>query len=240
MSKVIAIGDVHGRDTWKKLVEKDADRYVFIGDYYDTHEDISPAKQMRNFGQILEYKKENKNKVKLCIGNHDFHYLPGITAKYSGYQRDFAIPFMGQLKVALEKDLIQFCHIEDETIFCHAGISQVWAEENTVPLDRPQEEVEEYLNNYFLYNTSKFGFLDSGDRKTLPNPYGDNVWQSPLWIRPQSLMAYRLPNYNQVVGHTVQDEIWISQGEASIAFIDAPSSDDYLIVENGQFKIEEL
>lgn len=240
MSNVLAIGDVHGREDWKELVQIPADRYVFIGDYFDTHEDISAAKQMRNFGQIIEFKKNNKDKVKLCIGNHDFHYLPGITQKYSGYQYSVSIAFMGQLKDALEDNLIQFCHIEDQVIYCHAGISMVWAEDNNVPSGRPQEEVEEYLNNYFLYNTSKFRFLGGGDRKVLPSPYGDNVWQSPLWIRPQSLMSYRLEGFNQVVGHTVQDEIWISAGEDSIAFIDAPDSDTYLMVEDGQFEIKIL
>lgn len=70
--KIIALGDIHGRDIWKDIVKKesDADKIVFVGDYVDTHDNISPYKQVDNFKEIVEYKKENKDKVILLIGNH--------------------------------------------------------------------------------------------------------------------------------------------------------------------------
>jgi predicted phosphodiesterase len=35
--KLIALGDTHGRSKWKEIVEKenDADKIIFIGDYFD-------------------------------------------------------------------------------------------------------------------------------------------------------------------------------------------------------------
>ena len=38
MKKVIVLGDTHGRDIWKKIVEAnpDADLFIFIGDYFDS------------------------------------------------------------------------------------------------------------------------------------------------------------------------------------------------------------
>ncbi len=43
------IGDLHGRDCWKWIVETEkADRYVFIGDYFDSF-DIPGLLQMHNF-----------------------------------------------------------------------------------------------------------------------------------------------------------------------------------------------
>ncbi|MFM7767039.1 MAG: hypothetical protein ACKO9S_04160 [Bacteroidota bacterium] len=37
MKKIVAIGDIPGRDVWKKIVKshQDADRIIFIGDYFD-------------------------------------------------------------------------------------------------------------------------------------------------------------------------------------------------------------
>ena len=56
--KTIAIGDVHGRSLWKLIVnqEQDADRIVFIGDYFDSF-DIKGEEQLNNFLDIIEFKK---------------------------------------------------------------------------------------------------------------------------------------------------------------------------------------
>jgi predicted phosphodiesterase len=36
--KIVAIGDIHGRDYWKQIIEQeqDADVFVFVGDYFDS------------------------------------------------------------------------------------------------------------------------------------------------------------------------------------------------------------
>ena len=37
MNKLVAIGDVHGRNTWKQIVEQEQpDTVVFVGDYFDS------------------------------------------------------------------------------------------------------------------------------------------------------------------------------------------------------------
>ncbi len=35
--KIITIGDIHGRDFWKKILEEPMDQLVFIGDYFDSY-----------------------------------------------------------------------------------------------------------------------------------------------------------------------------------------------------------
>ncbi|MDR2483240.1 MAG: hypothetical protein LBD08_06375, partial [Treponema sp.] len=37
--------------------------------------------------------------------------------------------------------------------------------------------------------------------------HGDDVTQSPIWIRPRSLCSSPLPGCNQIVGHTPKPEI---------------------------------
>ena len=58
MGKNIYIGDIHGRDIWKEIVEqhKDADNIVFIADYFDSF-DIPGTVQLRNARDIVEFKK---------------------------------------------------------------------------------------------------------------------------------------------------------------------------------------
>ena len=56
VNKTVFIGDIHGRSIWKQIVEKEnADRVIFIGDYFDSY-DIIAVEQIQNFKDIIEYK----------------------------------------------------------------------------------------------------------------------------------------------------------------------------------------
>ena len=78
------IGDTHGRNTWKKFVDK-FDQFYFVGDYFDSRDNISSVSQIRNFREICDIARKD-SRIHLCIGNHDFHYLRSINDQYSGYQ----------------------------------------------------------------------------------------------------------------------------------------------------------
>lgn len=68
--------------------------------------------------------------------------------------------------------------------------------------------------------------------------YGDDVEQSPVWVRPDSLLKDRLDTWAQVVGYTVQDSLVLS-GE--VFFIDTlGTSGEYLIWEDGEFSVVEM
>lgn len=77
--KVLIIPDVHGRDFWKEPVmkalnETDA-RIVFLGDYLDPYKQDFDHNHYQetaigNFNEIINLKKENKNRVNLLLGNH--------------------------------------------------------------------------------------------------------------------------------------------------------------------------
>ena len=50
--KLIAIGDIHGRDIWKQIVETEQpDTVVFVGDYFDSF-NIPGIDQIHNFKNI--------------------------------------------------------------------------------------------------------------------------------------------------------------------------------------------
>ena len=77
--KSVFIGDVHGEDLWKRVIdqEKDADLFVFIGDYFDSFA-IPGIDQMHNFKEIVRFKEQSSSEVVMLVGNHDYHYFPEI------------------------------------------------------------------------------------------------------------------------------------------------------------------
>ena len=77
--KVLIIPDVHGREFWrepvKEVLEKTDARVVFLGDYLDSYPwdfDHNHYQQQAIdvFNEIINLKKENKNRVNLLLGNH--------------------------------------------------------------------------------------------------------------------------------------------------------------------------
>ena len=65
---VLILSDIHGRRFWKDAVEKytdKVDKIVAIGDYLDPYqwEGITRNEAIRNFQEIIDFKKENKDKV---------------------------------------------------------------------------------------------------------------------------------------------------------------------------------
>lgn len=192
--KLIALGDTHGRSNWKKIVEKnDFDKVVFIGDYFDSF-DIPGIDQLLNFEEICKYKRDNFDKVVLLVGNHDYHYWPGIGYQgYSGYQGGMKTSFEFAINENIK--LFQMCYIDSFYCFTHAGITKTWLENNNIVSD-----LEASVNELFFHQPRAFRFNGY-------DPYGDNITQSPIWVRPYSLMRDGIAHIIQVMGHTTQDRI---------------------------------
>lgn len=213
--KIIAIGDIHGRDSWKEIVKQDFDKVIFIGDYFDSH-DIPFKDQLQNFQAIIAFKKENIDKVVLLIGNHDFHYLRYVDEHYSGYQEKFAYPIGDQLRDAIEAGYLQMCSLDDGFLFTHAGVTKTWAEFAKIDLNN----IEGSINKCFRFTPQMFKFMDYDGADAT----GDNVWSSPIWVRPNSLGKDMVEGYVQVVGHTQHEDITLrATGEKrGVLFIDCP------------------
>lgn len=192
--KIIALGDTHGRDCWKRLIPNpnDADKIIFIGDYFDSL-DVPFNKQMENFLEILEYKKANPNLVSLLFGNHDYHYYPG-NETYSGYQWHYANQIRQVIKEAFLSGLFDMAYQAGALLFSHAGLSETWAKNFNISYDNPALD----LNNLFHNDPSNFRWV----HRSIQSGYGDNIYQSPIWIRPPSLMIDAIPDIKYVVGHT--------------------------------------
>lgn len=104
MSAII-IPDVHQKVHWKKIKDLvgQFDKIFFVGDYYDHHGDaeVQDEEAVKNFLEIIEFKKQYPDKVFLCIGNHDLQYLEGFGAVSNFQSHNYGI-----FKKALELSLI--------------------------------------------------------------------------------------------------------------------------------------
>ena len=235
--KTIVLGDTHGRSNWKLAVYKEnADRVIFIGDYFDSFE-FSGVEQIDNFKQIIQYKTDNPQvEVVLLIGNHDHHYFPevGYTGT-SGFQRTLA-PSITQV-VDENRYHLQMAYGFGDYLFTHAGVSPIFMDQIFGPDDWSKENVVVDLNEMFRYKPKAFDFngLESS---------GDNATQTPIWIRPRSLMSANKKHekglkkdYIQVVGHTQMKRIDLDGSDKFTGgryyFIDTmDTSGDYLVIED--------
>jgi hypothetical protein len=212
--KLVAIGDIHGRDIWKQIVAKEhdtTDEFVFVGDYFDSFTVKGPD-QINNFLDIIEFRNTSiYHKVTLLIGNHDYHYYPGIDdSGTSGYQTLLA-PSIKHV-VGDNKQYLQVAYQSGEFVFSHAGFSSEWLDDNIVMWDVPNLAM--YVNDLFYYQPQKLAYRSYkqvGDQVYGAQGYGNETFQGPLWIRPAALMNANKKTLRkkiiQVVGHTPQDNI---------------------------------
>ena len=135
MSALI-ISDVHGRSFWKDAVEKygdKVDKIDAIGDYLDPYpwEGITRKEAIRNFQEIIDFKKENKDKVILLLGNHCLHYVD----KKNFYTRPrydssnaYHITEMFRSNMSLFQLAYEEYINEKRYLFTHAGLLPQWYE----------------------------------------------------------------------------------------------------------------
>lgn len=246
--KTLVLGDIHGRTIWKDIIEKEnPDRVIFLGDYVSTHEGISSGQQLSNLGDILDYKEENPDKVILLRGNHDTQHLGYHWAECSGWNGEV----WGKMSQSEFKErflnLSQWIYIDEnlKTIFSHAGVSTRWLQDVEKYLVRtrgPQYDdgtidldvLLELINT--IEPNELFGFRPS-------NCYdmcGTSSTQPPTWIRPETLRSCNVVGYDQVVGHTphrkISKMVQATKGKQTIWLCDSLEFENYLIIEDGEFK----
>ncbi len=233
MSKIIAIGDIHGRTIWEEIVKNNSfDKCIFIGDYFDSYYRVSSKEQIVNFLNICSFTKNNKSKVTMLTGNHDFQYLKRAHPddKFNtGYQ--FAAADQIQVILEQEIELLQMCKVIDTYLFTHAGVTETWCAINGIDKNNLAESINESFNT----KPSRFYFKSGRNRSAS----GNDVTQSPIWVRPPSLGEDFIEGYRQVVGHTTQKD-GIKLKAAPYILIDALGVNEYLVIEDGKPRAEKI
>ena len=241
MKKTLVLGDTHGRSNWKLAIHQEQpDKVIFIGDYFDSFE-FSGVEQIDNFKQIIQYKENNPQvEVVLLIGNHDHHYFPeiGYTGT-SGYQSRIA-PSINQV-IDENRHHLQMAYGFGEYLFTHAGVSPVFMDQIFGENDWSVENIVVDLNEMFRYKPKAFEFNGF-------DGHGDNTTQTPIWIRPRSLMqANKKHNkslkkdYIQIVGHTGMRRLDLTGSDKFTGgryyFIDTmETTGEYLIIEDNKLR----
>jgi hypothetical protein len=136
---------------------------------------------------------------------------------------------------------LQMAYGFGEYLFTHAGVSPVFMDETFGENDWTKENVVVDLNELWKYKPKAFEFngLDSS---------GDNACQTPIWIRPRSLMSINKrhakglrKDYIQIVGHTQMRKLDIEDNDKFTGgryyFIDTmETTGQYLVIEDGVLK----
>jgi hypothetical protein len=93
------------------------------------------------------------------------------------------------------------------------------------------------VNDLWKYTPTALGWRRNPSKKmsAYTDSYGDNIWQGPLWVRPDSLDADKIYGYIQVVGHTEGDKI---KYKNDVYYIDALEKGYYLYCGGGKDKVE--
>jgi hypothetical protein len=227
-NKIIALGDVHGLNKWQEIIKQPFSKVIFLGDYFDSFE-VPFEQQLENFKNILAFKYGSPDKVVLLLGNHDYQYLSYVGEHYSGYQADKKSKISSLLELAIEDGMLQACYSYKNWVFTHAGITKTWLRNSGGNI----KTIEDSVNRIFLDYPRSFCFIEGKNHSN----YGDDVTQSPFWVRPKSLLEDKIVGFKQVVGHTHQKHIQITD---DIFFIDTlEPGNEYLIINNDKPEIGE-
>lgn len=187
--KILINPDIHGRVFWKYSIEhKDEfDKIVFLGDYLDPYSPDLLETEEDNFKEIIQFKKDNPDKVILLLGNHDCHYISYKILNGSRYNSLKAEEYQ---KLFLDNiSLFQLVYIYDKYLFSHAGVYEEWLKMCNLNLDD--------LIDYDLDNLASYlNVLDyhRGGYKDI----GSCIWADVSDSETQKL----LEGYYHIFGHT--------------------------------------
>lgn len=213
--KLIAIGDLHGRDTWKQVDITLADRVVFLGDYTDSHY-FSNDVIYQNLEEVIRLKQSKPDKIILLIGNHDAQYLHYPHYRCSGF-RPVAQPALSAL-FAKHEDLFQVAYQQESYLFTHAGVSNKWYQYRKSYLEQidAKATLADQLNAMHQRKSTTDLLFEVG-----PVRGGDDRYGGPVWADRSETSDNYLPGYHQVVGHTPVPEITTLGAEnGSITYCD--------------------
>lgn len=196
--RTFIISDIHGQTFWKEALRerRPEDRAVFLGDYFD-HRGRGPfAKdQAENFREICAYARENPD-THLLLGNHDWHYTPWDEIGCSGRDDRNRPRYWEAMRENLSLLGMVYLDEAEAIIYSHAGVTKTW-------LEKVAKSELSKLNSLWKRDPFPFEFQMRGpDGEYVTSMQGDDVFQSPLWVRPQALVSDLVPGWGQVVGHT--------------------------------------
>ena len=232
--KVAVIGDIHGTtkflECYKNIQKNDSDveKIIVLGDWFDPYVVIDFDTMIERYNEFVKIWKSDDRIISI-LGNHD---LAGYIISNDSTNRTLRFDKMRrQIREVIEPNLSEsyLTYKIGDYMFSHAGVSQDWL--NDIGEIAGCNYVEDIMNckkgwtedeltdicTFYLYDWSN---------------NGDNVHQSCVWIRPNSLYHCAIEGYNQVVGHTRLEEmidITLKNGK-TLWIVDDNQKPNYLIL----------
>lgn len=225
------IPDVHQSTHFIKMVEENIDhldKLVFLGDYVDNWQSsilwhIPENNPINIINKIVSYKKKYGNKIDLLLGNHCLSYISQnpISKLVSGHQqqhdKEIAQVYLDNLehfKIAVKYD---------KWIISHAGFSKTWVKNQILNGWNKKQSIINWCNK--MIQERHFDYFNWTGKIS---PSGDEVTQTPTWIRPFSLAK---DSYfkNQIVGHSEAPfaPLFIKNKNINLILVDSPKHNSY-------------
>ena len=199
---ILIVPDVHGRDFWFPALDYQGE-IVFLGDYNDPYsqEKITDAMAYQMFLKIVDFKKQNPDRVTLLIGNHEMPYYDKFWN--AGRFSEVYYPQIHEILTAEEtKGLFQLCKQVGHFLFIHAGVTKHWYDRHYEKFEKSGGSLEEQLNKVFFERMNIF--WEAGRYRG-----GWNKTGSPLWADLRELNDETepfAPDIFQIIGHTQRME----------------------------------
>ena len=211
------IGDIHGRTSWKDLVDETCIN-VFVGDYFDPYQPMTIFDLKRNFLAIVEYKKARPDNVVLLYGNHDYEYLPNVNEQSSRYNGLYAKSIRDLLVDAAPLFHGVAYAIGEKYLVTHAGVTRPWKDKYLPDVTNINpSSMARAINALWESDKPAFGFRYNAEMFDF---YGESPQHSPIWVRPQMLgwhNLYKRTDVIQIVGHSQVKNITDS---GDVVFVD--------------------
>lgn len=213
--KIIAIGDLHGKDCWKQIDVSLFEKVIFAGDYVDSFT-ATNNQIFNNLLELVQLKKSNTDKVILLLGNHDIQYLYFPYYRCSGFRPEAQFDLEELFRK--NRECFQVAYQYKNHLFTHAGVSNSWWNQYSELIGKYQgnnDSVGEVLNKIHLSEDCEILF-DVGFTRGGMFRFG-----GILWADESETQRDYLKNFHQVVGHTPRKIIKTFGDEnSSITYID--------------------
>ena len=223
--EILVVPDIHGRDFWLPALDYKGE-VIFLGDYTDPYpqEGFEEKDAYEGFLKIVEFKKQNPDRVTLLIGNHELHYYHRrfMAGRFNRYYFE---RYNELLTSDDNKNLFQICRQIDNYLFIHAGLTKGWYDHHYNDFKDLGATLEERLNKVFFENMEVYheaaakyrgGFHEAG---------------SPLWADVHELWDEKehfAPEIIQIIGHTqiketepiIKENVWLIDNRQLYLFRD--------------------
>lgn len=212
-SSILIVPDIHSRSFWRPVLDSDL-KVCFLGDYLDGYQtlekNVDYEHGIKEFLDIINFKKANPERVTLLLGNHDCQPL-GLSNSLARYDYEHGEEIYNIFKENI--DLFQFAYRRNDALFTHAGVTTKWLEQRKI--EENPETIVDLLNSYKQINeeyevpnwlSAGESFSPIGDVGRSRGGYAPNG--SPIWADVQEMYHYSAfkDSLVQIIGHSYLKE----------------------------------